>query len=98
MRAPSISMSVVECPSQVTRRPEAAGVASRAAVSVTSGSGQGGTRISLPNSHCSSAPQYEPEAIRLVGSGFWNLPSTKCDEARIRSSRSPAGTPPNVRK
>ena len=57
MRAPSISMSVLECPSQVTRSPEAAGTARRAAVSVTSGSGQDGTRISLPNSHRLNAPQ-----------------------------------------
>ena len=39
---PSTSSSVVECPSQVTRRPLAGGVANRCASSVTTGSGAEG--------------------------------------------------------
>ena len=88
-------MSVVECPSQVTRNPDAAGTASRAAASVTTGNGQIGVRISLPKSHCRSAPAHVRPAMRCVRSVFTNLPSLNSGDAR---SCAGSGLPPNAAK
>ena len=72
-RVPSISMSVVEWPSQVTRRPDAGGDCRRAAASEAIGRGQLGTRISRPKSHRPNA-EKEPAFMSEVGSSFEKCP------------------------
>ena len=87
-------MSVVECPSHVTRSPDAAGDDSRAAGS-TRGNAQTGARISSPSKNSLRAHTHRLGAMRWVGSGFSKRPATNSGERRRRSA---SGFPPNAAK
>lgn len=81
---PSISTSTEECPNQVTRSPDAAGIRSALPPSITTGTSASGTSPGVDSNERKS-----PLRVFVhIGCSFAKRPSDHCGELCIRLSRS----------
>ncbi len=88
---PSISSSTEECPNQVTRSPDAAGIRNPLPPSITTGMGASGNSPGVDSNERKS-----PLRVFVhMGCSFTKRPSDQCGESRMRLSRSPLGCAPN---
>ena len=88
MRRPSISSSIVLCPSHVTRRLERSGAFAHTSRGLSIGRGAGGRLAPPPKMNSPMTGKVGPLSERLISAVLWNLPSLNCLEALARSSLS----------
>src|SRR5215472_16208854 len=96
-RRPSISISTVECPSQVARNPEP-GRFNHVSIGLSDGNGPRGTRWSPPHKKSPAVGGLALGSISLGSTGWIlrNASSTHRGEALMRSRRKPLGFLPNA--
>src|SRR5690606_41184645 len=99
LRCPTIAAGTAEWPIEVRRSPAAGGRARSAGVGACTGTVPRGARRagrSLSKETFASS-RAEPEGrVREGPPGFWNTPSRKCGDLRMRAMRSPLGSTPKA--